>query len=181
MADVTGEFYDGDAFIGYGAEFLVGQNDGAVGPPIVPETFVAVPDVESITFGDMVTGVVDTTHLRSSGRHRERKATIRDSGPITLVVNYRPDNGAHMQAGGDGFDGDHNLLSLWRNVTENNFKLILPEDASPPATPPATPTLIELPIRGVITKYTIGQLTLEGKTTCTIDITPLHDFSGDLP
>jgi hypothetical protein len=171
MADVTGDFYDGDAFIGYGTEFLVGQGGS-------PETFVAVPDVESITFGDMTTGTVDTTHLRSPGRHRERKATIRDSGAISLVCNYRPDNGAHMQAGGDGFDMTHNLLALWRNVTENNFKLILPEDASTPASPVS---LIELPIRGVITRYQIGQLTLDGKTTCTVDITPLHDFSGDLP
>ena len=170
--DVTGTYYQGDAFIGYGAEFLVGQGEAS------PEIFVSVPDVESITFGDMTTGTVDTTHLRSPGRHRERKATIRDSGPITLVVNYRPDNGAHMQAGGDGFSTTHNLLALWRNVTENNFKLILPEDAAAPASPV---DLIELPIRGVITKYTIGQLTLDGKMTCTIDVTPLHDFSGDLP
>lgn len=172
MADVTGTYYDGDAFIGYGAEFLVGQSGAS------PEVFAAVPDVESITFGDMSTGVVDTTHLRSTGRHREKKATIRDSGPITLVVNYRPDHGAHKQAGGDGFSATHNVLALWRNVTENNFKLILPEDAAAPGSPV---DLIELPIRGVITKYTIGQLTLEGKTTATIDITPLHDFSGDLP
>jgi hypothetical protein len=176
MPDITGTFYDGDAFIGYGAEFLVGQGDGV--PPTTPETFAAVPDVESITFGDMVTGTVDTTHLRSTGRHRERKATIRDSGAITLVVNYRPDHGAHQQAGGDGFDPDHSVLALWRNVTENNFKLVLPDDAALPADPIVP---IELPIRGVITKYTIGQLTLDGKTTCTIDITPLHDFSGDLP
>jgi hypothetical protein len=179
MADVTGTYYDGDAFIGYGAEVLVGQ-----GAPVAPETeelFVSIPDVESITFGDMTTGVVDTTHLRSTGRHRERKATIRDSGPISLVVNYRPDHGAHMQTGGDGFTDTNNLLALWRNVTEANFKLILPDDAALPVTPPATPDLIELPIRGVITKYTIGQLTLDGKTTCAIDITPLHDFSGDLP
>jgi hypothetical protein len=177
MPDVTGDFYAGDAFIGYGTEVLVGQGDGTPGP----ETFVAIPDVESITFGDMTTGVVDTTHLRSLGRHRERKATIRDSGPISLVVNYRPDNGAHKQTGGDGFTEGYSLLALWRNVTECNFKVILPEDAAAPATPPATPTLIELPIRGVVTKYTIGQLTLDGKTTCAIDITPLADFSGDLP
>lgn len=174
MADVTGTFYDGDAFIGYGAEFLVGQGNTTPGP----EDFIAVPDVESITFGDMTTGTVDTTHLRSSGRHREKKATVRDSGPISLVVNYRPDHGAHKQTAGDGFIEGYSLLSLWRNVTECNFKLILPDDAATPADPIVP---IELPIRGVITKYTIGQLTLDGKTTCAIDITPLHDFSGDLP
>ncbi len=99
MADVTGDFYAGDAFIGYGAEFRVGQNDGS------PETFTAVPDVNSIVPGDATTGTVDTTHLRSLNRHRERKLTLRDSGPFTLNCNYRPTHGAHMSAGGDGFSG----------------------------------------------------------------------------
>ena len=80
----TDLFYAGEAFIGYGAQFLVGQDDGS------PETFVAVPDIMSITPGDMNTGVVDKTHLRSPGRHREKLGTIRDSGPITLAGNSLP-------------------------------------------------------------------------------------------
>lgn len=165
MADVTGEFYAGEAFIGYGAEFLVGQGDGS------PETFTAVPDIDSITMGDMTTGVVDKTHLRSPGRHREKLATIRDSGPIVLAGNYRPSHGAHMQVGGDGFDSTHNLLALWRNVTENNFEIQMPAAAGSTV----------LPIRGVVTRYQIGALTLDGKTPFTCEITPLQDYSGGLP
>lgn len=164
MADVTGTFYAGDAFIGYGAEFLVGQGDS-------PETFVAVPDIESITPGDMTTGTVDITHLRSPGRHREKLGTIRDSGPIVLAGNYRPDHGAHLQGGGDGFDSTHSLLTLWRTVAENNFQIVLPSDAGSTV----------LPIRGTVTRYQIGALTLDGKTPFTCEITPLRDYSDGLP
>jgi hypothetical protein len=162
--DVTDTFYPGAAFIGYGAQFKVGQGDS-------PETFVAVPDIDSITMGDMSTGTVEKTHLRSPGRHRERLATLRDSGPIVLAGNYRPSHGAHLQAGGDGFDTTHSLLSLWRNVTENNFEIEMPADAGSTV----------LPIRGVVTKYQIGALTLDGKATFTCEITPLQDYSGGLP
>lgn len=164
MANVTDTFYAGDAFIGYGAQIEVGQGDS-------PETFVAIPDIESITFGDMTTGVVDVTHLRSPGRHREKKGTIRDSGSIALAGNYRPDHGAHLQAGGDGFNTDHSLLTLWRNVTETNFKIVLPADAGSTV----------LPFRGVVTKYQIGALGLDSKVGFMCEITPLSDYSGGLP
>jgi hypothetical protein len=164
MADVTDTEYAGKAFIGYGAQFKVGQGDS-------PETFVAVPDIDSITMGDMTTGIVDVTHLRSPGRHREKLGTIRDSGPIVLAGNYRPDHGAHLQGGGDGFDATHSLLTLWRTVAENNFEIELPSAAGS----------VVLPIRGTVTKYQIGALTLDGKTTFTCDITPLRDYSGSLP
>ena len=177
--DVTDTFYEGQAFIGYGAQMLVGQGDGVVGPPVTPETFVAIPDIESITPGDMTTGVIEKTHLRSPGRHKEKLATLRDSGPIALAGNYRPSHGAHKQDGGDGFVAGHSLLTLWRNVTENNFKLVLPIEAGDDGgTPPAA---ISLDIRGVVTKYQIGALTLEGKCPFTCEITPLKDYSDGLP
>jgi hypothetical protein len=175
----TDLFYAGQAFIGYGAQILVGQGDGAPGPPIVPETFVAIPDIDSITPGDMTTGVVDKTHLRSPGRHREKLGTIRDSGPIACVGNYRPSHGAHKQVGGDGFTATHSLLSLWRNVTECNFKLVLPIEAGNDGGTP--PKAITLPVRGIVSKYQIGAMTLDGKCTFTCEITPLQDYSGGLP
>lgn len=172
MADVTDTFYAGQAFIGYGAQVLVGQNDGS------PETFTAIPDVMSVQFGDMTTGVIPKTHLRSPGRHHEKLATIRDSGPIVLTCNYRPAHGAHMQAGGDGFSATHNVLSLWRNVTEANFKVIFPVASDGEVSPAEG---IELPFDGVITKYQIGTLALEELVPVTIEITPLQDYSDGLP
>ncbi len=161
--DVTDTFYAGGAFVGYGAQFKVGQGDS-------PTSFIAVPDIEKITMGDMTTGIVDVTHLRSTGRHREKKGTIRDSGPIVLMGNYRPDHGAHKQNGGDGFDASHSLLTLWRNVTQNEFEIVMPSDAGSTV----------LPITGTITKYQIGELTIDGKCPFTCEITPLHDYSGGL-
>jgi len=172
MADVTDTYYAGDAFIGYGAQVLVGQDDGS------PETFVAIPDVNSITPGDMTTGVVDITHLRSAGRHREKKGTIRDSGPIVVECNYRPTHGAHKQSGGDGFSSSNNPVALWRNVTEANFRIVMPDDSSAGGSP-GTGQVLD--IRGVITRYQIGTIALEDKVGCTIEITPLSDYSDGLP
>ncbi len=174
MADVTDLYYAGEAFIGYGAQLLVGQDDGS------PETFTAIPDINSITPGDLTTGIVQITHLRSPRRHHEKKGTLRDSGPIVLEGNYRPNHGAHKQSGGDGFSASNSLLSLWINVTECNFKMVLPdrEDAGATGSPLAG---IELPFRGVVTKYQPGQMGLEDKVPFTCEITPLRDYSAGLP
>lgn len=160
MADVTGQFYAGSAQVGYGTQLLVGQDDGS------PETFVAVADVESIEPGEMTTEVVDKTHLRSPDGHREKVATIRDSGPFTITGNWRLDHGSHSNAGGDGFDTG--LIGLWRTRAERNFKIVLPD---------AT----EWPFRGVVTRYQPGAIGVNEKIGFTAEITPLQDFSADLP
>jgi hypothetical protein len=168
MSDVTDQFYAGEAFIGYGAQLKVGQGDS-------PETFVAVADVMTITPGAMTTGVIEKTHLRSPGRHKEKLATIRDSGAFTLTGNYRPGHGSQNNnpAGGDGFNPGRSLLQLWRNVTEANFEIAFPDDAGSPA--------IVLPFRGVVTKFQPGALGTETKVDFTCEITPLADFSDLLP
>ena len=165
MADVTGTFTASNSFIGYEAEFQVGQGGAS------PEDFVSIPAVKSITFGDMTTGVVDITHLRSPARHREKLATIRDSGPIVLRCGYDPTHGAHKQAGGDGFEPGQSLISLWQNVTENNFRIIFPSAVSS----------IELDIVGTVTKYQISELAVDTETEVEVEITPLRDYSTGLP
>lgn len=164
MADVTDTLYAGQAMIGYGAQFLVGQGEAV-------ETFVAVPDVMSITPGDWTTGVTNKTHLRSPDRHHEKIATIRDSGAWALEANYRPGHGAHQTEGGDGFNATHNLPYLWVNVVENNFRVVLPE----PAETVSDGTSGEvLAFRGVITKYQVGQIALEELIPCSVEVTPLQ-------
>jgi len=161
--DVTGLYYPGEAFIGYGSEFRIGQGDGP------PETFLAVADVAIITPGDMTTGILDKTHLRSPDRHREKLATLRDSGPFQIMGNYRPDHGSHTVAGGDGFSATRSLVSLWRDVTEANFEIELPADAGSPA--------VVLEFRGVVTKYQIGALAVDQKCDFTAEITPLRAYT----
>lgn len=171
MADITNEYYASEGFIGYGTQVLVGQGGS-------PETFVAIPEVNSVTPGDMTTGTVQMTHLRSPGRHHEKKATIRDSGPIVLECNYNVMHGAHKQGGGDGFSATHNLLQLWRNVTECNFRIVLPDETGTGGSPDLGEVI---DIAGVITRYQIGAIGLEEKVGCTIEITPLRDYSDGFP
>lgn len=166
MADVTDLYYAGDAFIGYGAQIKVGQDDGS------PETFTAVADIMEITFGDMTTNVIPKTHLRSPGRHHEKIATIRDSGPIVIKGNYRPGHGSQSHATPvDGFLAGRSLLELWESVTEANFEIELPDGS------PAT----VLPFRGVVTKFQPGTVGLETLVDFTCEITPLQSYSESLP
>ncbi len=174
MADITDLYYAGDAWIGYGAQLMVGQDDGS------PESFTAIPDLASITPGEMTTGIVTITHLRSPDRHHEKKGTIRDSGPIVCEGNYRPSHGAHKHSGGDGFTATTNLLYLWENVVEVNFQLVLPDRADAGATGSPLAGIV-LPFRGVITRYQIGGIVLEDKTTFTLEVTPLRAYSASLP
>src|SRR4051812_8147892 len=119
MSDVTDTFYAGEAFIGYGSQVLVGQNNS-------PETFVAVADVTKITPGNTPATVINKTHLRSPGRTHEKISTIRELGPFQIEGNYRPDHGSHKLAGGqDGFSATTSLPYLHRNQTENNFQIVV--------------------------------------------------------
>ncbi len=176
MADVTGTTYAGEAFIGYLAELRVGQGDS-------PETFTAVADIRTITPGDMTTGIVEKTHLRSPERHREKLATLRDSGPFTIAGNYRPTHGSHTINGGDGFNTTHNLVSLWRDCTEANFEIELPPNAtnydpgSPGSPGSPGPNSIILAFRGVVSKYQIGAIGLDTLVDFTAEITPLRAYA----
>ena len=165
MSDVTGTYYEGDAIHGYGAEWLIGN--GAV-----PEVFNAVADVESITFGDMTTAIIEKTHLRSPNAHREKLAGLRDSGPFVMRCNYRPTHESqNLAGGGAGVFSAGGLAYFWKNRTEKNHIIRL-NDGSP-----AT----EFPFSGVITRYQPGEVGRDGKIDLTVEVTPITDFSADLP
>jgi hypothetical protein len=165
MADVTGTYYAGEAIVGYGAELLVG--DGAS-----PASYEAVADVISITPGEMTTAVIDKTHLRSPDRHREKIATLRDSGPFVIRANWRPSHESQSKAGGgSGSFTAGGLVQKWINVSEEDF-LIRLNDGSPPT---------EFPFRGTVTRFQPGEVTVDNKIEVSIEITPLRDFSASLP
>lgn len=172
MANVTDTYYASTQGIGYGSQFLVGQDDGS------PETYVAVPEVKKIGGGKFSSDIVERTHLRSPGRHKEKTGALRDSQPITVVCTYRPDHGAHKNAGGDGFAADRSLLSLHRAQTEANFHIYKPDTPRPDGGSPAETGTTQL-IRGVITKYEIGDLDNASIREVNIEITPVGDYSGD--
>lgn len=163
MPDVTGEYYEGQAFTGYGTELLVGQGGAS------PQQFAAIADVETITPGEMSTNVIEKTHLRSPEAHREKLAGLRDSGAFTIAGNWRPDHGSQSNAGGDGFTSG--LVGLWRTRQECDFQIKLPF---------GSPALV-WPFRGVVTKFQPGEIGPDDKVGFTAEITPLKDFSADLP
>lgn len=164
MADVTDEFYEGEAFHGYGSQLEVGQDDGS------PETFVAVADILTITPGDMNTAVIDKTHLRSPEAHREKLAGLRDSGAFTIMGNWRPKHGSQSNAGGDGFTTG-GLIAIWRLRQERNFRIVC-SDGSPATV---------FPFRGIVSKFQPGEIGADDKVSFTAEITPLSDFSASLP
>lgn len=165
MADVTDKFYAGAAIHGYGAQLQVG--DGAS-----PETFEALADVISITPGDMSTAVIEKTHLRSPEAHREKLAGLRDSGPFTVVMNYRPTHESQTNlGGGSGSFATGGLFAIWRSREERNYKIVL-NDGSP-----AT----EFPFTGIVTRCQLGEIGPDSKIELTAEFTPISDFSADLP
>lgn len=165
MADVSDTFYAGQAIHGYGAQLMVG--DGAS-----PETFESVADVMSITPGEMSTAVIDKTHLRSPAAHREKMPGLRDSGPFTCQLNWRPDHESQNNAGGGaGSFAGGGLVAMWIARTVHNFQIVL-NDGSPATT---------WPFRGFISKYQPGEIGIDDKIGCTVEITPESDFSASLP
>jgi hypothetical protein len=165
MADVTDTYYAGEAINGYGAQLLVGQGGAS------PETYAAVADVNEITFGEMTTNIIDITHLRSPDAHTEKMAGMRSSGEFGITGNWRPAHGSQSNAGGDGFTNG-GLAALWRTRTEANFKLVLNDGSSPG---------LEIPFRGVVSRWQPGTVGVDAKVDFSAGITPLRDFSADLP
>jgi hypothetical protein len=162
MSNVTDTYYAGAAIFGYGAQLQVGNSAS-------PETFEAIADVLSITPGDMSTAVIDKTHLRSPEAHREKMAGLRDSGPFTVTGNWRPTHESQSNAGGgSGSFTSGGLVYLWRARVERNFKIVLSDST-------------EWPFRGVVTKFQPGTVGVDDKINFTAEITPLQDFSANLP
>lgn len=163
MADVTGTKYAGSADIGYGTEFLVGQDDGS------PETFVAVPDVVEITgLENFTNSIISKMHLRSPGRAQEKLVGVADFESVQLKCQYNPSSvhGAHKRAGGDGFSATHNLPALQLSTIECNFKVLI-GSGSPQE---------EFNFRGSVSGMQRSPITVDGKIERTYTITPLSDY-----
>lgn len=171
IGDVTDQFYPSTAFIGYGTQFEVQQADA--GSPLA-EVWAAVPEAVTIDkLVELTTGVVEVTHLRSEDATREKIATLSDASVIKIAGTYRPAHGAHLLAGGDGFDADHNLQALRKSRARNNFRFILPDEAGLEGSPA---TAIALPLVGVVTRYMVGPLDKEQPVGFEVDVTPTKAY-----
>jgi hypothetical protein len=165
MADVTNTYYAGDAFHGYGTQLKVG--DG-----LSPEGFDAVADILTITPGAMETAVIEKTHLRSPAAHREKLAGLRDSGAFTITGNWRPKHESQNNAGGGaGSFVTGGLLAMWIDRQVRNFQIEC-SDGSPATV---------FPFAGFVSKFQPGEIGVDDKVNFTAEITPVADFSSQLP
>lgn len=96
------------AVSGFGA--VVKRGDGAS-----PEVFTAISEVMNPNFNRSF-GVVDVTHHQSTGRAREKIATLHDS-QLTFDVNLLPVDHANLE-------NDHQARTL------RNFQFDVPDEAS---------------------------------------------------
>jgi hypothetical protein len=168
MPDVTDTFYPADAIHGYATQWLIGKGDVVPGP----ETFEAIPFVKTIQPGEMSTDVLDKTHLRSPGAHREKKAGLRDTGPFAIQLFWNPNHESQsMAGGGTGAFMEGGLMHMWSVRSEHNFKLVLPDGD------PGT----EWPFRGTITKCQPGEIGEDSLIMLDVEVQPLMDISADLP
>lgn len=125
----------------------------------------------TIAPGEMTSGVIDKTHLRSPQVHREKLAGLRDSGPFTITGTWAPKEQSQSNAGGGtGAFADGGLNYLWRTKTERDMRIVV-----------ASSPIVEWPFRGVVTKFQPGQIGPDDKINFACEITPLQDFSVDLP
>jgi hypothetical protein len=164
VANVTDTFYASEADIGYGSELLVGQDDGS------PETFVAVYGVREIKPGKLTAGVLSKAHLRSIGRAEEKISTIRDYENFTVRAIWRPEHGSQSNAGGDGFTSG-GMLALHRSQEIRNFMVLVGDDSP----------RMEWPFTGIVTGFDPPALNNEGIPEVTFEITPVSDYTADLP
>ncbi len=166
MGDVTDEFYNAKGgFNGYGGQLLVGDGES-------PEGFEAIAEINSIKFGASTTAVLKRTHLRSPGAHAEKLAGMRDSDPIVISGNWRPDHESQSRAGGGSgaFQGG-GLVGLHQARTVKNFIARLPY---------GSPEL-ELPFAGFVSKFQPGEISNDGTASFTAEITYTGDASASLP
>lgn len=167
MADRTDTFYASQGIHGYGAQWLIGSGGES------PEEFQAVAWVKTITPGDMTTEVIDRTHLRSPEAHREKMAGLRDSGAFAMECFWVPTDESQSNAGGgSGAFVNGGLAALWRQREERNMKIIIFQDGSPST---------EWPFRGIITKFQPGEIGEDNAIMLSVEVTPVQDFSADLP
>lgn len=78
------------------------------------EEFNAVGEINSITGPDKKRSTIDVTSLSSTGGYREFIASFRDSGVVTLEMNWTRDG---WEAMNDDFESDSSV----------NYQIVLPD------------------------------------------------------
>lgn len=85
--------------------FLTGGSDGA-------EVFTSVLEVKQISFGGLKLDTADATHMESPSAFREKIATIKDGGEVSITGNFLPGQSNHQ-----------GITTDFKNRTLRNFKV----------------------------------------------------------
>lgn len=93
------------ATLGHGTLFQIGNG-------MMTETFTTIGEVLSVTGPNMNMTPVDVTNMDSANAIREYIAGLRDSGEVTVTVNFLPDNTAQTQ-----------VVTDYKARTKRNFKI----------------------------------------------------------
>jgi len=134
-------------FHGYGTTLDLG--DAAS-----PEVFTAVAFVVSITPPPLTRVAIDNTHLTSTNAHRERIAGTQDSGPVSMVIQYEPDNATHMNTGSG-------LIALARSGAIRNWQITLSD----------TSTNVWGPFPAFVTSFALSDVALDAVVQATVELT----------
>lgn len=163
--DVTGQFYENDTDIGYGAELLVGQGNS-------PETFSAVKGVVSIKLGKLTAEKIRRTHLRSPNRAHEYTTGLADYDAISVRVNWDPTHGSQAATVvADGFVSGRGLLALNVSQATANFVARLQINGVP----------FDWPFSGKVMSFDPPEINNDGLLEATFEIQPVSDYRGQLP
>jgi hypothetical protein len=169
MADVSDTTYRTPAKIGYLAQLKKGNGAS-------PETFQAVANLTRITPGSTTTEVIDTTHLRSPARHREKIAGMRDTTSYSIEGFWDPsDESLSNTGGGTGSFTEGGLLGLQVSAEEANWIIEFDVEQF------GSPAIEWGPFPAIVTAFTPGVIEANTPLTFTAELTPLRDISTYLP
>lgn len=92
--------------------FLTSGSDGS-------EVFTTVAEVINISGPGLSLETTDVTNMTSTGAWREHIATLKDTGEVTIDLNWAPEDTGHV-----------NLIADLNNRTLRNFKIVWPNVAA---------------------------------------------------
>lgn len=99
------------AIFGQGTHLRLGDGQ-------VPENFIKVAEVKSISGPTLTTDILDVTNHCSQGRVREFKAGLIDPGELTFTMNFQPGEPTHGVKQG--------LQNLQLSGAVRNYELAFP-------------------------------------------------------
>ena len=111
------------------------------------ETFTAIPEVKTFSFGTGSAAVIDVTDLSSAAK--EKRMGLQDWGQLTMTINYIPKNAQHEL-----------LLTAKGDRQKRNFRITFTDGPSPTVYG-FSAYVLSLPVTGSVDGVIESNVTLE--------------------